>query len=92
MVCIPCIVVPLFLYIWHKFLQPFVLKFWNPWGPVKDAAAVDTKDGSKEPNGCPASNGSVTTGMSCPFSGKEKEKEKEAITTEGEGEADKKND
>ena len=36
MVCISCIVIPLVLYIWHKFLQPFVLKFWNPWGKVED--------------------------------------------------------
>ena len=36
MVCISCIVIPVVLYIWHKFLQPFVLKFWNPWGKVED--------------------------------------------------------
>ena len=35
MVCVPCIFIPLFLYIWHKFLQPIVLKFWNPWAPGK---------------------------------------------------------
>jgi len=31
MVCVPCIVVPLVLWIWHKFIQPYVLLFWNPW-------------------------------------------------------------
>jgi hypothetical protein len=35
MVCIPCIVIPLCLFIWHKFLQPVFLKFWNPWGAVQ---------------------------------------------------------
>jgi hypothetical protein len=32
MVCIPCIVIPALLFIWHKWLQPFVLRFWNPFG------------------------------------------------------------
>jgi len=32
MVCIPCIVIPALLFIWHKWLQPIVLKFWNPFG------------------------------------------------------------
>ena len=32
MVCIPCIVIPLVLWFWHKYIQPYVLMFWNPWG------------------------------------------------------------
>lgn len=36
MVCVPCFIVPLLLFIWHKFIQPYVLRFWNPWA-VKDA-------------------------------------------------------
>ena len=31
MVCIPCIVIPVLLWIFYKFIQPFILKFWNPW-------------------------------------------------------------
>ena len=46
MVCISCIVIPLVLYIWHRFLQPFVLKFWNPWGKVEDKTE-NTTDISK---------------------------------------------
>ena len=34
MVCVPCIVIPVLLYIWHRFLQPIMLKFWNPWAKV----------------------------------------------------------
>ena len=34
MVCVPCIVIPVLLYIWHRFLQPIFLKFWNPWAKV----------------------------------------------------------
>jgi len=29
-------VIPAFLFIWHKFLQPIFLRFWNPWGKVED--------------------------------------------------------
>lgn len=36
MVCIPCIVIPLVLWFWHKYLQPYVLRFWNPWGKKID--------------------------------------------------------
>jgi hypothetical protein len=31
MVCIPCFLIPIFLFIWHRFIQPIVLAFWNPW-------------------------------------------------------------
>ncbi|KAG7170585.1 UPF0729 protein [Homarus americanus] len=72
MVCIPCIVVPVLLFIWHRFLQPLILKFWNPWGKVTSGA--EKKEGDKEADtGCPASNGAALTngGISCPFSSKE---------------------
>lgn len=36
MVCVPCFIVPVLLFLWHKFIQPYVLRFWNPWA-VKDA-------------------------------------------------------
>lgn len=36
MVCIPCFIVPVLLYLWHKFVQPYVLRYWNPWA-VTDA-------------------------------------------------------
>lgn len=32
MVCIPCFIVPVLLFIWHKFIQPILLRYWNPWG------------------------------------------------------------
>lgn len=41
MVCVPCIIIPLFLWIFHKFIQPYVLKFWNPW------KSVDAKKGEE---------------------------------------------
>ena len=36
MVCISCILIPLALYIWHRFLQPVFLKMWNPFAKVED--------------------------------------------------------
>lgn len=31
MVCVPCFLIPILLFLWHKFLQPMMLMFWNPW-------------------------------------------------------------
>lgn len=31
MVCIPCVIAPVLLFIWYKFIQPLVLLVWNPW-------------------------------------------------------------
>lgn len=36
MVCLPCFIVPVLLFLWHRFIQPYVLRFWNPWAK-KDA-------------------------------------------------------
>lgn len=30
MVCIPCIVIPFVLWVFHKYIQPLLVKFW-PW-------------------------------------------------------------
>ncbi|XKL68854.1 hypothetical protein PGB90_006623 [Kerria lacca] len=30
MVCVPCILIPFFLFLW-RFIQPLVLKIWNPF-------------------------------------------------------------
>lgn len=29
--CVPCFIIPLLLFIFHRYIQPIVLKFWNPW-------------------------------------------------------------
>lgn len=42
MVCVPCIFIPVLLFLWHKFIQPYVLRFWNPWA-TKDAKGQDEK-------------------------------------------------
>lgn len=48
MVCIPCIVIPLLLIIWHKFLQPIFLRIWNPWGAVNPAPEESDDDDEDE--------------------------------------------
>lgn len=41
MVCATCFIVPALLYLWHKFLQSYVLRFWNP------SDVEDTNDNNK---------------------------------------------
>lgn len=30
MICVPCVLIPFFLFMW-RFIQPIVLRFWNPF-------------------------------------------------------------
>uniref|UniRef100_A0A6M2E080 Putative conserved secreted protein n=1 Tax=Xenopsylla cheopis TaxID=163159 RepID=A0A6M2E080_XENCH len=37
MVCVPCIFIPVLLFLWRLFVQPLFLKFvWNPWAKNND--------------------------------------------------------
>ncbi|XP_023174065.2 UPF0729 protein GD16342 [Drosophila hydei] len=58
MVCVPCFIIPLLLYIWHKFVQPILLRYWNPW-EKKDAEGNVVKAGPEFPFEC--------KGGVCPF-------------------------
>lgn len=29
MVCLPCVVIPMLLWVFYRFIQPYILKFWN---------------------------------------------------------------
>ncbi|XP_030381376.1 UPF0729 protein GD16342 [Scaptodrosophila lebanonensis] len=58
MVCVPCFIIPLLLYIWHKFVQPIILRYWNPW-EKKDAQGNVVKAGPEFPFAC--------KGGVCPF-------------------------
>jgi len=42
MVCIPCLVIPVLLWIFHKYIQPVILKFWNPWASKCVSAPPDS--------------------------------------------------
>uniref|UniRef100_A0A2M4C5B7 Secreted protein n=1 Tax=Anopheles marajoara TaxID=58244 RepID=A0A2M4C5B7_9DIPT len=46
MVCVPCFIIPVLLYIWHKLVQPILLKYWNPW--EKKSAQEDNPTSSNE--------------------------------------------
>ncbi|KAK7116084.1 hypothetical protein V1264_001829 [Littorina saxatilis] len=35
MVCVPCIVIPFVLWFFHKYIQPYISKMWNPWKKVE---------------------------------------------------------
>uniref|UniRef100_A0A182WN18 Uncharacterized protein n=1 Tax=Anopheles minimus TaxID=112268 RepID=A0A182WN18_9DIPT len=59
MVCVPCFIVPVLLYLWHKFIQPILLKYWNPW-EMKDGNVIKTEP--KNPFEC--------IGGVCRFAGK----------------------
>jgi len=50
MVCIPCIVIPVVLWLFHKYIQPFILKFWNPWAKKSIDSQSDPADGTVDSN------------------------------------------
>lgn len=50
MVCVPCVLLPFLLFIWHKFIQPIVLKFWNPWKPVEEKSSNLTSENGENEN------------------------------------------
>ena len=77
MVCIPCIIIPVVLWIWHRYLQPIVLKFWNPWGKVEETKdkTLDSKPGEGKNENIMTENMSNhpninenNVGKTCPFS------------------------
>lgn len=43
MVCIPCFIIPVLLFVWHRFIQPYILRFWNPWAKKDAQGNVITK-------------------------------------------------
>jgi hypothetical protein len=53
MVCISCIVIPVFIWIWYRFIQPLVVYLWP-----KYAIKAKTDDKSNE----------SSTELKCPFS------------------------
>lgn len=59
MVCVPCFIIPVLLIIWRRFIQPIVLRYWNPWA-VKDEHGNVIEDKKPEfPFQC--------AGGKCPF-------------------------
>lgn len=52
MVCVPCVLVPVLLFLW-KLIEPFVLRFWNPWKGVKSGENKAITEEQGCPFGCP---------------------------------------
>lgn len=59
MVCIPCIVVPFLLWFFHKYIQPYIQKFW-PWSKQQNVEDIKA-DKKVHCNG--VSNGSIPNGQ-----------------------------
>lgn len=36
--CVPCFVMPLLLFLFHRYIQPLLLRVWNPWAKPLDQA------------------------------------------------------
>lgn len=49
MVCIPCIVIPFVLWFFHKYIQPYIARLWNPWKKVEESKG----NGTSTPLQCP---------------------------------------
>ena len=73
MVCVPCIVIPALLYIWHRFLQSIFLRFYNPWATVT-AEEKPLVNGDAGGGGTEEAHPGAKVGASCPF-GSNKDKE-----------------
>lgn len=52
MVCVPCFIIPVLLYVWHRFIQPYVLRYWNPWAKKDKDGNVIPDDKTKFPFDC----------------------------------------
>lgn len=65
MVCVPCFIIPVLLYVWHRFIQPYVLRYWNPWAKKDKDGNVIPHDASKSPFDC--------SGGKCTFMAKKKD-------------------
>lgn len=35
--CVSCFILPLLLFLFHRFIQPILLKYWNPWEKKTEA-------------------------------------------------------
>nr|XP_019559814.2 UPF0729 protein AAEL015238 [Aedes albopictus] len=78
MVCVPCFIIPVLLFLWHRFIQPYVLRFWNPWAKKDKDGNVIKDSGTEFPFQC--------KGGVCPFPVKDKNKQQEV--TGGDGSSD----
>ncbi len=60
MVCISCILIPLALFVWHRFLQPILAALW-PNLASKVEHNLENKEGQEKK--CPISGKEATNGI-----------------------------
>lgn len=86
--CVPCFVLPLLLFIFHRYIQPILLKIWNPWEKLPKSeekmpsfsecpCRKNGGDTSSDGESCQLVRGDKkesvdSNGESCQFVGKEK--------------------
>lgn len=74
MVCVPCFIIPVLLFVWHKFVQPILLRYWNPWKKIdKDGNVIKT--GPEFPFQC--------AGGQCPFPIKNRSEQPATVNNSG---------
>lgn len=60
MVCVPCIVIPFVLWVFHKFIRPYLLMIWDPWKNSRSVKETDnSEDISSTEKTAPVKNGHV---------------------------------
>lgn len=42
--CVPCFIIPLLLFIFHRYIQPIILRFWNPWAKKDETGETEQKE------------------------------------------------
>ncbi|XP_030625182.1 UPF0729 protein C18orf32 homolog [Chanos chanos] len=72
MVCIPCIVIPVLLWVYKRFLEPIIYPFISPiisqfWTKkaVQESGTGDTKTNEKSNGTCKAECNGVANGPTC---------------------------
>ncbi len=60
MVCISCILIPLALFVWHRFLRPFFARWWPSLADKVEKKLEGPGQDQDKKASCPFSNGSAT--------------------------------
>lgn len=50
--CVSCFILPLILFLFHRFIQPIILKYFNPWDkkPIEENGLNNGMDSYNEEN------------------------------------------
>lgn len=83
MVCVPCIVIPALLYVWHRWLQPWIMPFLRLWWTGSEDNAIQKNDELLSNSEVAPKSSSTKSGnpvnRSCPFASKSVSKRRPLI-------------